>query len=132
MGPKRPADSGAQARDVSPGGTPKKHERSRGSGRKPGPPPSPDSLHAARTRKEFALADLRVLELRKRQGELLEAADVRRDWTELAGRVRAGMLAVPSRVRSLLPNLTAHDVGVIDAEIRAALSMIAEGIDGCG
>jgi phage terminase Nu1 subunit (DNA packaging protein) len=42
--------------------------------------------------------------------------------------VRAGMLAVPSRVSQRLPHLSAHDVSEIDAEIRAALTEIGEGL----
>jgi hypothetical protein len=34
--------------------------------------------------------------------------------------VRAGMLAVPSRVSQRLPGFTAHDVSEIDQDIRAA------------
>jgi phage terminase Nu1 subunit (DNA packaging protein) len=36
--------------------------------------------------------------------------------------VRAGLLAVPSRVAARLPHLTAHDILEIDREIRAALA----------
>ena len=38
--------------------------------------------------------------------------------------VRAGMLAVPSRVSQRLPHLTAHDVAEIDAEVRTVLTEI--------
>jgi phage terminase Nu1 subunit (DNA packaging protein) len=38
--------------------------------------------------------------------------------------VRAGMLAVPSRVVQRLPHLTAHDVTEIDGEVRAVLTEI--------
>jgi hypothetical protein len=41
--------------------------------------------------------------------------------------VRAGMLAVPSRVAARLPHLSKHDVAETDAEIRAALA-IANGM----
>ena len=105
----------------------KKHERSGRSGRRPGPPPSPTSLHGARTRKEIALATLRELEVQKRQGELVEAAATRREWQDIQRLVRARVLAIPSRVRSQLPHLTAHDVEVIDAEVREALTALADG-----
>jgi len=41
--------------------------------------------------------------------------------------VRAALLAVPSRVGTRLPSLTAHDVAEIAVEIRAALSTLADG-----
>jgi phage terminase Nu1 subunit (DNA packaging protein) len=34
---------------------------------------------------------------------------------------RADMLAMPSRCAARLPHLTPHDIGEIDAEVRAAL-----------
>jgi phage terminase Nu1 subunit (DNA packaging protein) len=40
--------------------------------------------------------------------------------------VRAGMLAVPSRVQQRLPHLIAHDVAQIDREVRDVLAEIAE------
>src|SRR5258705_11395366 len=88
--------------------------------------PSPTSLHGARTRKEHALATLRELEVRRRQGELVEAVAVEREWAGIVRQVRAAMLAVPSRVRSRLPHLTAHDAGVLDEEVRAALAALGE------
>jgi phage terminase Nu1 subunit (DNA packaging protein) len=40
----------------------------------------------------------------------------------MAGKVRAGMLSVPSRCAVRLPHLTAHDVAAIDAAVRDALT----------
>jgi phage terminase Nu1 subunit (DNA packaging protein) len=114
--------SGAKQRDVARAATPKKHE---GSG-KPGPAPSPTSLHGARVRKENALADLREFEAKKRRGELLEASDVRREWESIARMVRAAMLAVPGRVRAERPDLEAEAVALIDREVRAALAGLTD------
>jgi phage terminase Nu1 subunit (DNA packaging protein) len=55
------------------------------------------------------------------RGELIAAADVEADWSGMLRTVRAGMLAVPSRVQQRLPHLTAHDVTEIDREVRAGL-----------
>jgi len=123
--PRRPV-SGAKARSVSPPATPKKHEQPRGSGRRGGRPPSPTSLYAARTRKEFALAETRELELAKRRGELVEADATRREWENITRLIRARVSAIPSRVRQLLPHLTAHDVEIITAEVRATLTTLAD------
>lgn len=60
------------------------------------------------------------------RGELLDAADVERRWTAILRDVRASILAVPSRVGSRLPNLTAHDVGEIGREINDALAELAD------
>lgn len=62
--------------------------------------------------------------MRTRRGELLDAAAVEREWSDVLRQVRAGMLAVTSRVRSRLPHLTSHDATVIDREIRDALTAL--------
>jgi phage terminase Nu1 subunit (DNA packaging protein) len=82
----------------------KKHEKLT-KGRKP----SATSLHAARTRKERALAELREIEVAQKRGQLIDADEVAREWSDILRQVRAGVLAITSRVRSRLPHLTAHD-----------------------
>jgi phage terminase Nu1 subunit (DNA packaging protein) len=60
------------------------------------------------------------------RGELLDATDVERRWAAILRDVRASILAVPSRVGSRLPNLTAHDIGEINREIADALAELAD------
>ena len=60
----------------------------------------------------------------RQRGSLLEAEAVEREWGDILRTVRAGMLALPSRVAQRLPHLTAHDVSEIDAEVRAVLAEI--------
>jgi phage terminase Nu1 subunit (DNA packaging protein) len=64
--------------------------------------------------------------VRKRRGELLDADTVARQWSDVLRRVRAGVMAVPSRVRAQLPRLTAQDIEVIDRELRDALTVLAD------
>lgn len=103
----------------------KSHEQPKQPGR-PGRKVSPTSLHSARTRKELALAELREMEVRQKRGTLLDADAVAREWASVLRQVRAGMLAVPSRVRARLPHLTAHDAAVLDEELRQALAALAD------
>ncbi|MDP3409035.1 hypothetical protein [Bosea sp. (in: a-proteobacteria)] len=65
------------------------------------------------------------LELRnqEKRGELVSVVTVQNSWAEILRTVRAGMLAVPSRVSARL-NLSAHDLEIIDREIRDALTEI--------
>lgn len=60
-----------------------------------------------------------------RRGQSLDAQAVARDWADVMRRIKAGMLAVVSRIRQRLPHLTVHDVEVIDREIRDALTELA-------
>jgi phage terminase Nu1 subunit (DNA packaging protein) len=78
-----------------------------------------------RGRLAAAQANLAELKARKMAGELVEATEVEATWGGVLRTIRAGMLAVPSRVSQRLPHLSAHDVAEIDAEIRAALGEIA-------
>lgn len=121
----KPTDPG------SPPATKKKpHRRQEGRQGGPGRPPAPgESLEAARRRKETALADLRVLEARRRAGELVDVEAVAREWADVLRLVRSSVLAVASRVRARLPQLTAADVAVLDEELRAALAAVADDAD---
>jgi phage terminase Nu1 subunit (DNA packaging protein) len=61
----------------------------------------------------------------KLHGELVEARRrLRRNGVDVLRTVRAGMLAMPSRVAARLPHHSKHDVAEIDAEIRAGLGEI--------
>ncbi len=101
---------------------PKKHEKP--VRRKGGRPAEATSLHAARTRKERALASLRELELGQKKGELLSAEEVAREWEGIVRTVRSAMLAVVSRVRSQVPTMDQHTATLLDHEIRAALEAL--------
>ena len=66
-----------------------------------------------RARLARAQAELAEAKLARQRGALLEADAVEREWADVLRTVRAGMLAVPSRVAQRLPHLTAHDVAEI-------------------
>jgi phage terminase Nu1 subunit (DNA packaging protein) len=105
---------------------PQKHEKPRSVHARGGRKPSATSLHAFRTRKECALAELRELEVKAKRGELLDADAVAREWADVLRQVRAGVLTVVSRVRVRLPHFSAADAAVLDDELRQALAALAE------
>jgi phage terminase Nu1 subunit (DNA packaging protein) len=78
-----------------------------------------------RARLAKAQADIAEQKAARQRGSLLDAAEVENEWSGVLRTVRAGMLAVPSRVAQRLPHLTPHDIAEIDREVRAALSEIA-------
>jgi phage terminase Nu1 subunit (DNA packaging protein) len=65
-------------------------------------------------------ADGQELKNRQLRKELLSAADVEREWSDILRKVRAGILAVTSRVRASA-GLTAEQAVEMDAELRLAL-----------
>ncbi|WP_454619353.1 hypothetical protein [Bradyrhizobium cenepequi] len=98
-----------------------------------GAPKNARAIHLAKATAErgrlaAAQANLAEIKAAKLRGELVEAAAVEAEWADVLRTVRAGILAVPSRVAARLPHLSKHDVSEIDAEIRAALGEIGDGI----
>lgn len=64
-------------------------------------PSVPVSLNEAKRRKETALAELRELELRKRQGELVEVSAIERQAFETGRQVRDALLSLPERLSGI-------------------------------
>ncbi len=82
---------------------------------------------AERKRLASAQASLAELKARKASGELVEAAVVQAEWTDVLSKLRARLLAIPSRVGS---SGAAVDqivfLAELDREIRAALEELAD------
>ncbi len=65
-------------------------------------------------------ADSQELKNRQLRKELVSASDVEREWSHILRKVRAGILAVTSRVRASA-GLTAEQAVEMDSELRLAL-----------
>ena len=92
-----------------------------------GRPREASSYYSALRRKEQALARLRELEVGQKEGQLLAADAVGREWQRILRQVRAGVLAVVSRMRQRCPELTTAQIEVLDRELRDALTALADG-----
>jgi len=81
-------------------------------------------------RKAVALAELRELELRQRRGELLEAAEVQKQWAAGLAALRDRLLALPDRLGAVLAG---RGEGEVRAMLREALEEALRGVhaDGC-
>jgi phage terminase Nu1 subunit (DNA packaging protein) len=89
--------------------------------------PVTDELKVEKLRLARRQAEKLELSLAASRAELVNSADVEREWQNILRDVRSALLAVPSRVGSKLPHLTAHDVAEIGVEIKAALEGLADG-----
>ena len=69
-------------------------------------------------------------DFRERDGQLLDAEAVRREWESIIANSRGRVLACPSRIAARLPHLSLSDVATIRAEITAALMELGHGLDG--
>lgn len=98
------------------------HIRATASGR--GGEDEAKTLTAERTRLAREQADQTALKNAALRRDLVPAAEVEREWSEVLRRVRSGCMAIPSRIRQHLAHLTAYDVQAIDAEVRAVLTEV--------
>jgi phage terminase Nu1 subunit (DNA packaging protein) len=78
-------------------------------------------LNAEKLRLARANAEKIELANAKTRAALVPVADVEAAWASVLRDVRAAMLAIPARVQQRLGHLTAHDVQMIDREVRDAL-----------
>lgn len=79
-------------------------------------------LTAQRERIAREQADKLAMQNAASRRELLPAKAVADEWASILRMVRSRMLASPSRIQQQLGHLSAHDVAVIDREIRDALT----------
>lgn len=84
-----------------------------------------ESVSAQRERLLKAQAIGQELKNAQIRGEMVEIAEVERQWQDILRVVRSGLLALPSRVASTLPHLTRADRRVIEREVRAVLEELA-------
>ncbi len=88
-----------------------------------------DSLYKSRKLKERCLAELRRLELREKQGELIQTAAVRAVWSEHQTRIRDRALAMPDRLAEALANQPASVVREkLAAEVEDLLRNCADNV----
>lgn len=90
-----------------------------------GRPKSTGGLEAEKTRLTRAQADVAELKAAAARGDLLPAEEAQRRWVDAASRLRAALLAVPSRVASRL-GMDRTAAAELDAELREALTEIAD------
>jgi len=87
-----------------------------------------DLFNRARAAKEIALAKERQLDLRRREGELLEARQVEQAWTQKLTSFKNRLLAIPDRLAQKLAAISEdREVrAILDGEIKAALQALIE------
>lgn len=90
------------------------------------------NLTAERARLAREQADHTALKNAQLRRELIPATEVSARWEDVVRRVRARLLAVPSRVRARRPGFSLQDVEAVDCEVRAALEGLAETHGGNG
>ena len=89
---------------------------------------STNDLQAQRTRWVRAKADKSELDLRVRQGELVEVRAVRKDAFKAARLVRDGLLSLPDRLAGIVSSEAdqTKNHAILSKEIRQALEALAD------
>ena len=88
--------------------------------------PGPSAEIEAEVRLKVARAELAETKLARERGDLVDAAEVEREWFDRTTKVRTRLLAVTSRVRQQAPDLQAATITLIDGLIREALEELVE------
>jgi phage terminase Nu1 subunit (DNA packaging protein) len=90
------------------------------------PTPNKGGRPVADHRQQLVLAQAEGQRIKnaKMLGELVPAADVERAWTQAVLDLRAGLLAIPSRLGARL-GLTPAQLAALDAELRDAMTALA-------
>jgi hypothetical protein len=88
-------------------------------------PTESKTLTAERVRKERALASLRELQLAEIEGRLLRADQVEQFWSAAIVKIRAAVLAVPSKCALKFADPRQTET-IIRAECEAALRSLAK------
>lgn len=87
------------------------------------------TLTGERARLAREQADAQALKNAKLRGDLVEAAEVERTWSDVLRQLRARILAVPSRLRVDLPDTPPTTFHAIDRALRDALTEIGNADD---
>lgn len=80
------------------------------------------ALELEKLRRTRAQADQLELKNAEAQGKMIPVEAVTREWADVLRMVRAGVMAIPTRMGAKLPHLTAHDLDQLDRELRRALT----------
>lgn len=85
------------------------------------------NLTAERARLAKEQADAQAIKNAKLRGELVEASEVERTWADALRQLRARVMAVPSRLRSELPDIDPQTIDAMDRALRATLTEAGNG-----
>lgn len=79
----------------------------------------------SRALKEHYAAKQAELEFKTRLGELIEAKEIEKEWTEAATLARSKVLGIPTKARQQMPELTHDQFLVLERICREALEDLA-------
>lgn len=79
----------------------------------------------SRARTEHLKAELLELDRQQKEGLLVRAEDVEREWIEIITLARTKLLGIPTKAKQRIPDLDTDAIGVLDDIVREALEDLA-------
>lgn len=87
------------------------------------------TLQDERAKTEAVNREIAEIKLAQLRAENLTYAEVSESWSNLASMLKQKLLALPSKARSTIPHLTAHDGQTLNLLIRDVLSELADEVE---
>jgi len=84
-------------------------------------PLNDERMHDVRVNRQ--ISELKLAQLR---GEMLSLDEVTESWTKFAAMVKSAALAIPSKARTQIPHLTAHDAETLKTLMKDMLNDLAD------
>lgn len=73
---------------------------------------------------------IQEIKLAQLKGDVMTLQEVSESWSEFATKVKSSMLTVPTKARSAIPHLTAHDAEELKIIVKDMLNDLADEIEG--
>lgn len=84
------------------------------------------TLQDERAKTEAVNREIAEIKLAQLRAETLTFAEVSESWSNLAAMLKQKLLALPSKARSTIPHLTAHDGQTLNTLVRDVLAELAD------
>ena len=81
----------------------------------------------SRARTEYLKAELMEFDRAEKEGELIRADEVTKAWGEIVAITRTKMMAVPTKAKQRIPEISADDFVVLEEIVREALEELSNG-----
>lgn len=87
-------------------------------------------LNDERIKSEQVGRQIQEIKLAQMRGEVMTLEEVSESWTKFATMMKSSALTIPSKARTMIPHLTAHDAETIKIIVKDMLNDLADEVEG--